>query len=216
MVGSTPRSPDYGPRAPPRSWSNATAPCSTSSPAATSCTPRLPTSPTSAPLALAVAVLTGDNHRTTATLAKDTPTLATADVGIAMGTDVSIGTVDIALMGEDLRYLPRTLDQTRRSRPVMLQNVGFSRTIAAALVPLAALGALGLATVVVIHEATWILVIGNARRGTRTPLQAGPSDTAVPPAREHHSSVAAAPEPDDPCCAPPPTGDHSTSHRARS
>ncbi len=111
----------------------------------------------------------------------DAPALATADVGIAMGamgSDVAIETADVALMGEDLRHLPHTLTHARRARLIMLQNVGLSLGLIAILIPLAALGVLGLAAVVLVHEVAEILVIGNGVRAGRVrPLPPAPAAT---------------------------------------
>ena len=156
---------------------------------------------------LDVVMLTGDNHRTAATIAaqagitevhadlrpedkariisdlrarrrtamvgdgvNDAPALAAADSGIAMaamGTDVAIETADVALMGEDLRHLPRILDHARRSHRIMGQNIALSLAIVIVLVPLAIVGALGLAVVVAIHELAEIVVIANGVRAGR-------------------------------------------------
>ncbi|MDI9926613.1 heavy metal translocating P-type ATPase [Rhodococcus sp. NPDC078407] len=100
----------------------------------------------------------------------DAPALATADLGIAMGAmgaDVAIETADIALMGEDLRHLPQALGHARRSRRIMLQNVGLSLAIITVLMPLALFGVLGLAAVVLVHEVAEIVVIANGVRAGR-------------------------------------------------
>lgn len=112
----------------------------------------------------------------------DAPALATADLGIAMGAmgaDVAIETADIALMGEDLRHLPQALQHARRARRIMLQNVGLSLAIVVTLLPLALLGVLGLAAVVLVHELAEVLVIANGVRAARTHALEGP--TVVPP-----------------------------------
>lgn len=111
----------------------------------------------------------------------DAPALATADLGIAMGamgTDVAIETADVALMGEDLRHLPQALQHARRSRSIMLQNVGLSLAIITVLMPLALFGVLGLAAVVLVHEVAEIVVIANGVRAGRTrSLAAVPQST---------------------------------------
>ncbi len=108
----------------------------------------------------------------------DAPALATARVGIAMaamGTDVAIETADVALMGQDLRHLPRVLGHARRSHAIMRQNIGLSLLIVITLVPLAVAGALGLAAIVAIHELAELVVIANG-------LRAGRADTSpLPP-----------------------------------
>ena len=68
----------------------------------------------------------------------------------------------------------------------MLQNVGLSMAIITVLIPLAAFGVMGLATVVFVHELAEVLVIGNAIRAARArPLPEVapvPGAAALPPA----------------------------------
>ncbi|WP_278315033.1 heavy metal translocating P-type ATPase [Lolliginicoccus levis] len=115
----------------------------------------------------------------------DAPALATADLGVAMGamgTDVAIETADVALMGEDLRHLPRALEHARRARRIMLQNVGLSLGLITILIPLALFGILGLAAVVLVHELAEIVVIANGVRAGRTKPLASLPDSAAKPA----------------------------------
>ena len=119
----------------------------------------------------------------------DTPALAAADVGITMGAaggDVAIEAADVALLGEDLRHLPATLDHARRAGRIMRQNLAMSgafprRTRA----PLAATASSNLAAVVATHELAEVFVIANGvARGRRTRLELAP----LPTSRCHRST----------------------------
>jgi cation-transporting ATPase G len=103
----------------------------------------------------------------------DAPALATAEVGIAMGaagSDIAIETADVALMGADLHHLPDVLVHARRAGRIMRQNLALSATILIVLVPLAATGVLGLATVVASHEIAEVVVIANGIRAGRNAI----------------------------------------------
>ncbi|PYI64378.1 cadmium-translocating P-type ATPase [Arthrobacter livingstonensis] len=101
----------------------------------------------------------------------DAPALSAAGVGIAMGatgSDAAIESADIAFTGHDLRLIPQAISHARRGRRIMNQNIVLSLLIIAVLPPLAITGVLGLAAVVLIHEAAEVVVILNGLRAAQT------------------------------------------------
>jgi len=102
----------------------------------------------------------------------DAPALAAADVGIAMGvtgSDAAIESASVAFTGNDLRLLPAALLHARRGRQIMTGNIVLSLGIIIVLFPLALLGILGLAGVVLVHEIAELIVILNGVRAARRP-----------------------------------------------
>ena len=101
----------------------------------------------------------------------DSPALAAAEVGIAMGatgSDAAIESADVAFTGHDLRLIPQALAHARRGRAIINQNIILSLLIIAVLLPLAITGVLGLAAVVLVHEVAEVIVIGNGLRAATT------------------------------------------------
>ena len=100
----------------------------------------------------------------------DTPALATATIGIAMGatgTAAAIESADIAFTGHDLRLIPKALAHARRGRRIMTANIALALAIIIVLFPLALFGILGLAGVVLVHEVAEIVIILNGVRAAR-------------------------------------------------
>lgn len=100
----------------------------------------------------------------------DSPALATATVGMAMGTagtDAAIEAADVALMGDDPGKAAYALRLARRSRGISLQNIVFSILVLAVLIPGAILGLLGIAVAVFAHEASELLAVANGLRAAR-------------------------------------------------
>ena len=101
----------------------------------------------------------------------DSPALAAADLGIAMGvggSDAAIESADIAFTGHDLRLIPHALTHAQSGHRIITQNLVLSILIIACLIPLAITGVLGLAAVVLVHEVAEVLVILNGLRASRT------------------------------------------------
>jgi cation transport ATPase len=88
-------------------------------------------------------------------------------------------------MGENLTHLPDVLNHAHRGGRIMRQNLVLSGLIIGVLIPLAALGVLGLATVVAVHELAEIVVIANG-------VRAGRRRTAAQPPGELASSTVVA------------------------
>ncbi len=104
----------------------------------------------------------------------DAPALATASVGIAMGsggTDVALETADVVLMSSDLSKLPFTLRLGRKAQRIVHQNVIFSIGVIVTLVTLTILVpifvdgfVLPLPMGVVGHEGSTLIVVTNGLR----------------------------------------------------
>ena len=84
-------------------------------------------------------------------------------------TDAAIGSASVAFTGNDLRLLPAALLHARRGRRIMTGNIVLSLGIVIVLLPLALLGILGLAGVVLVHEMAELIVIVNGVRAARRP-----------------------------------------------
>ena len=101
----------------------------------------------------------------------DTPALAAADVGIAMGvisSDAAIETADIALMEEDLRKIPRLIRRAKRTVRIVRQNVTLSISVKAIIGILAVLGFATLWMAILFGDmGLTLIVIANALRLAR-------------------------------------------------
>lgn len=97
----------------------------------------------------------------------DAPALATATVGIAMGTggsDAALAAADVALVGNDLGKLPYIVQLGRQTHRVVLQNITLSILIVVVLV----IGTLGfdlsMLGAVIGHEGSEVVIILNRLR----------------------------------------------------
>ncbi|WP_047984719.1 heavy metal translocating P-type ATPase [Ornithinibacillus californiensis] len=96
----------------------------------------------------------------------DAPSLATANLGIAMGegTDVALETADMVLMKSDLNKIMNAVKLSKRMNRIVKQNVYFSIGVIAVLLISNYFQAIDLPLGVIGHEGSTILVILNGLR----------------------------------------------------
>jgi len=98
----------------------------------------------------------------------DAPSLAAADVGVAMaeiGTDVAIASADVVLVGDDLMKLPDAIEIGRRALRIIWQNIlGFALVFNALAVAAASLGWIGPVAAAIVHQLSSLTVVLNSMR----------------------------------------------------
>jgi P-type E1-E2 ATPase len=97
----------------------------------------------------------------------DAAALATASVGVAMGTagsDVALEAADVALLSDDLRKLPQAYTLARKANRIIKQNLAFALTIMLVMVIVTVFFFLPLPLGVLGHEGGTILVVANGLR----------------------------------------------------
>lgn len=108
----------------------------------------------------------------------DAPSLAKADVGIAMGgsgSDVAIETADVSLMSDRIETIPYLVGLSKQAFAVIRQNVYGSLIIKGIILLLGVLGLIQLNVAVAIDAITAVLVVLNGLRlfSVKFHIQAG-------------------------------------------
>ena len=97
----------------------------------------------------------------------DAPSLARADVGIAMGalgSDAAIEAADVVLMNDNIASIPLAVRISAKTRRIVIQNIVFALTVKAAVLILSAFGFANMWAAVFADVGVSVLAILNAMR----------------------------------------------------
>ena len=97
----------------------------------------------------------------------DAPSIAAADIGIAMGlmgTDTAFETADVCLMKDDITRIPYIIGLSRKSLKIIWLNVLFSMSVNIGAVVLGGLGIIGPVVGAILHETSALPVLANSAR----------------------------------------------------
>jgi heavy metal translocating P-type ATPase len=125
----------------------------------------------------------------------DGPSLAAADVGVAMGlsgSDIATNSAGVALMSDDLTRVPFLVDLARKSRGVITQNIVASIILALIGLALAATGTLSVLVAALYQMLGNVFVIGNSFRLIRYGEEYVEHEPVTPraaPSSENHAAT---------------------------
>ncbi len=125
----------------------------------------------------------------------DGPSLAAAQVGVAMGlggSDIAANSAGVALMNDDLSRIPFLIELSRRNRTIISQNIAAAIIIVIIGLTLASAGWLAVPAAALYHFAGDIFVIGNSFRLFRFGEHFADAEYALKeaPARERRTASA--------------------------
>jgi len=103
----------------------------------------------------------------------DAPALATADIGVAMGaagSEIAVETADMAIMSDRLDAVVDAVALSRRTAANLRQNVAVALATVTFLLAGVLVGEVHMASGMLVHQASVLIVILNAIRLMRSPL----------------------------------------------
>lgn len=121
----------------------------------------------------------------------DGPSLAAADVGVAMGlggSDIAANSAGVALMTDELNRIPFLIELARRTRAIVAQNIAASLVIVLIGLGLAATGNLAVWGAGLYHFAGDVFVIANSFRLFRFGENIVAAEQAQEPARKRREA----------------------------